>query len=740
MNYRKLVVLLLLLALTTISCQFGFVAPQQQVQIEETPTPAAEPTMPPLPPPPPSPDKPSGPAVAYAVPVVDRGAGFAAFEPVKVAAQPGVSPYPTALGDVANPGAASPLNDRQRSALEANGFVVVPSQFDQIYHIYKSANEQGQPIFVTTDSLLHTYHVLYDFALRDVEFNHFVADLQSLTMAMLEQAQAQMAGTTGDAYQAARRNVAYFAVAASLLDPGFTPPTEVADLVSAELALIGAHAGFATSPIFGFKEDYSQYVPRGHYTRNETFERYFRAMMWYGRIGFRLRPGTDSDLIEMGRMETRQAILIAVALGNTNVNGKPALSVWERIYEPTVFFVGSADDLTVYDYLKVVRTVYGHTLNLDDLNDTARLDDFIGQAAALRPPRIVGGWVIEQEDPTVVTQGFRFMGRRFVPDSYIFQQLVYDKVGAHQKPRVMPFGLDVASALGSERAYDILLNVYDQGRFANYTSQMEAVRAEFAALPPEQWTENLTWGWLHSLAPLLAPVGAGYPVFMQNQAWLDKDLHTYLGSWAELKHDTILYAKQSYTVAKGGRKIEAVPVHGYVEPRPEVFARLAALVRQTSLGLSSRGLLSDEFGQKFDQMESLLLSLKTMAERELAGQPLTEDEYAQVRLIGDVLEELVTFKTETQGQLATEADEQMAVVADVHTDPNTQQVLEEAVGDAFTIWVIAPVDGRPTLTQGGVFSYYEFVQPMSDRLTDEAWQAMERRPDQPIWTGSFIMP
>jgi hypothetical protein len=671
--------------------------------------------------------------------VVDRGAGFAAFEPVMVATQPGVPPYSTALRDVANPSVASPLNDRQRSALEANGFVVVPSQFDQIYQIYKSANNQGQPIFVTTDSLLHTYHVLYDFALRDAEFNHFVADLQSLTVAMLGQAQAQMAGTTGDAYQAARRNVAYFAVAASLLDPGFTPPTEVADLVSAERALIDAHAGFVTSPLFGFKEDYSQYVPRGHYTRNETFERYFRAMMWYGRIGFRLRPGTDPTLIEMGRMETRQAILITVALGNTNVNGTPALSVWERIYEPTVFFVGSTDDLTVYDYLKIIRTVYGDTLNLDDLNDTARLDDFIAQAAALRPPRIVGGWVIEQDDPTIVTQGFRFMGRRFVPDSYIFQQLVYDKVGTHQNPRFMPFGLDIASALGSERAYDILLNVYDQDRFTDYTSQMEAVRAEFAALPPEQWTENLYWGWLHSLAPLLAPVGEGYPAFMRNQAWVDKDLHTFLGSWAELKHDTILYAKQSYTVAKGG-VIIAEPVQGYVEPRPEVFARLEALVRQTSLGLVSRGLLSDEFVGKFARLEALLLSLRVMAEKELRGEPLTEEEYVQIRVIGDALEELVTFTTETQGNLATEADGRMAIIADVHTDPNTQQVLEEAVGDAFIIWVIAPVNGHPTLTQGGVFSYYEFGQPMSDRLTDEAWQAMDRRPDQPIWTSSFIVP
>ena len=65
-------------------------------------------------------------------------------------------------------------------------------------------------------------------------------------------------------------------------------------MVDKELALIEAHQGYADSPLFGYKEDYSQYVPRGHYTRNDQFKTYFKAMMWYGRIGFRLQPGTTA--------------------------------------------------------------------------------------------------------------------------------------------------------------------------------------------------------------------------------------------------------------------------------------------------------------------------------------------------------------------------------------------------------------------------------------------------------------
>jgi hypothetical protein len=664
---------------------------------------------------------------------------FADYEPVPVAAEPNVPSYPLDLDAVANPDLLDRLTPSQRALLAENGFVVLPLGPEQIYQVYKGAKDSGTPILVTTDALLHTHHVLYDYALRLAEIQHFVIDLKNLNAAMLAAAQEQYAGAPGPAVgEAARRNVAFFTVASVLLTPETPVPPEVADLVGAELALIEAHAGYTLSPIFGALEDYSQYVPRGHYTRNETFKRYFRAMMWYGRIGFRLRPGDSQEAIETGRRETRQAILISAALSDATIGGEPALAIWERIYEPTVFFVGKADDLTVYDYFKVIRQIFGDTLSLGEIAEDATIDAFIEAASKLRPPKIVGGYVTDREDPAAVTQSFRFMGQRFIPDSYIFQQLVYDKVGTQDAPRLFPKGLDVTAVLGSERAYRIMLDVYDADRYANYEAQIAKLRTEFAALPDDQWTENLYWNWLHSLRPLLAVKGEGHPAFMQSQAWTDKDLHTFLGSWTELRHDTILYAKQSTTVRATGIMPEPQPVLGYVEPQPEVYARLAALTRQMRVGLESRGLLISEYRDKLERMESLLVSLKTMAEKELRGEPLTDEEVAVVRNIGGTLEGLVTFSPRVRELIESEADARMAIVADVHTDSNTKQVLEEGVGNAFLIYAIVPVADETVLAQGGLFSYYEFTQPMSDRLSDEAWQAMRPKPERPIWTESFI--
>ncbi|MEA3341947.1 MAG: DUF3160 domain-containing protein [Chloroflexota bacterium] len=692
-----------------------------------------------------------------------RAGGFAAYAPVPVDIAPAAPAYTPALDEVANPDMLAWLNDAQRAALETNGFVVAPQGYEQIYQIYKNAADAGVPAFVTTDAVLHAFHIFYDYSLRLAEIEHFIAGLEALNAALLEAAQADYVSTDARVQEAAWQNLAFFAVATKLLTPGADVPAPVRDVVEQELELIEAHEGFDFSPIFNhyreegglenckyrYCEDYSQYVPRGHYTRNEDFERYFRAMMWYGRMGFHLAVPRDP---EAAQRETRSALLIVRALYNARAGGEPALDAWERIYEPTAFFVGAADDLTVYDYAAVADEVYGGLPDGVALADAARLDEFIAAAQELRPPAIVGGLVGDTEDPEEVTMGFRFMGQRFIPDSYMFQQLVYDQVGLYQgadEPftlspsavgpiRGFPRGLDVQAVLGSGRALEILTAEGDTD-YDGYAEQLAKLQDEFAGLPEEQWVENLYWNWLYTLRPLLEEKGEGYPAFMQSPAWADKETHTWLGSWAELRHDTILYAKQSYTILAESAMLEPEPAQGYVEPQPEVYARLVALTAQMRAGLGNRGLLNDEMGQKLERMEALLLTLKTISEKELRGEGLTDAEYATIRFIGDTLENLTTFSEEIEGEITSEADERMALIADVHTDTNTGKVLEEGVGDAFPIYVVVLVEGRQVIAMGGTFSYYEFKQPLDDRLTDEAWQEMAPLPDRPAWTGSFIV-
>jgi hypothetical protein len=633
---------------------------------------------------------------------------FAPYTPVPVQFTGAGTPYPFEPDNLT----IFPLSPEQERALKMNGFVVTPGWYDQFFDVYQNCKESNMPIFVTTDSVLHTYHILYDYTLRILETQHLSQDLEVLTQTMKDTSY-EYYRDSGD--QPVLKNVAYFCVAGKLLDDTFAVPPEVEELVNQELSLIEAHAGFAVSPIFGYKEDYSQYVPRGHYTRSETLEKYFRAMMWYGRIMFRLKS----------EEETKQALYIVKAVIDTHT-----LELWDTIYEPTVFFVGKSDDLNIIEYKTLAEEVYGEFTILN-LQDAQTLKEFMEKAQAYRDPRINSAWVKDTQDVAEETKGFRFMGQRFIPDSYMFQQLVYDKVGTATDPRLFPKGLDIMAVLGSERA---LHHLESEKEYVNYEKQMEALRNEFSTLHPSVWTQNLYWTWLYCLIPLLEKKDNRYPGFMQSDAWLDKELNTALGSWTELRHDTILYAKQSYTLEATAIPVQPQLTRGYVEPNPHVYARLYGLARMMREGLQQRELLLPEYRMKLETLENLLLQLKIISEKELSGERLTEGEYLLIWNIGNTLESLVTFETAVE----TETDEHVALVADVHTDVNTGKVLEEGVGDVFLIFVVVQVEGRIFMAVGGVFSYYEFLQPMSDRLTDEKWQAMDK-PGLPEWTRSFII-
>jgi hypothetical protein len=643
--------------------------------------------------------------------------------------------------DLQNPGSLRGLSEAERSALEERGFVVRPGPFEDFYELYTDLAEKNEPLLLTPDALLHTYHVLFDYALRTVEKDHFLRDLESLTDLLLcYEISQHRASPTGPIREDHRRNTAYFAVAKELLSGDSEPPPEVAELVEAELDLIRAHEGLSVSPIFGYREDYSQYVPRGHYTRNEDFERYFLAMMWYGRMSFSLRPEVlDPEADPDGPL--RRALLICRALRDLRLGDASALEVWERIYEPTVFFVGASDDFTVHQILKAADEVLeGEPFDIL-LRDSLHLEAFRERIGELGGPRIVSQevWPWEVEAAT----SFRFMGQRFIPDSYMFQELVFDRVGTLDVPRLFPRGLDVMAVLGSKRARDLLVDYYHEDTLKNYVAQLDGLIRAFDALSERDWEQNLYYSWLYALKLLLIPPeGGDLPLFVRSTAWPDKCLTSALGSWAELRHDTILYAKQSYTLLGMAAPVEPplreVPP-SYVEPYPEVFRFLARLAKRTLDDLGDRDLLHPEIAVSLKTLHDLSERCAKIAQKEISGSlPETEDcEFAQV--FGERLEESLAFSFDFEQEYLSETDERMPVVADVHTDPNTLRVLQVGVGEPLTIYAIVPSEDGPVLARGAMFSYYEFKVPMDERMTDEDWQELVPKPPMEGWTESFIV-
>lgn len=670
---------------------------------------------------------------------------FASYSEVPVAINPSIEDYKVAgdLNNVSNKDRFA-FSDEAENLLIKNGFVVIPSPMREFFSIYEMNRYDCVPNFITTDAMLHNYHLYFSYLIRTLEKDSLRGELDTLTESMLAKSQKQYQSLKGTDWEnAAKRNVAYFAVADRLLNPASEIPAYVSKEVNSELKLIADHQeNFVPSPVMNMgdsdnssgetlKEDYTQYIPRGHYTKSNELKTYFQAMMWYGRMNFR---ASNVD-------ETKSAVLITLLFNQKDYEH------WNNIYEPTNFFVGKSDDLGFTQYYPLLKEVYGSIPSLKELTDNAKSwDAMLAGIKKMDPPAINSIPIFDeniQADREKAIKGFRFMGQRFTLDASVFQHLVYREVEKNGKGelRMLPKALDIPAAMGSQEAYSILKDMGETS-YKNYPENMKKIQSHMASMEVKDRTQNLYGAWLYTLSPLTETKGKGYPFFMQNQAWTRKQLGTYLGSYTELKHDTILYSKQVYAEMGGGD--EEQDDRGYVEPNPEVYGRLAALTRMTIDGLQSRGLLKENTSASLEQLEQLALQLKTISEKELAQKPLTADEYDLIRSFGGQLEHFWLEALKDQGVDSPSAvgENPAALIADVATDPNGQ-VLEEATGYVNNIYAVVPVAGSLRIAKGAVYSYYEFPWPSNDRLTDEKWKEMlenEKVPATPAWTKIYTAP
>lgn len=638
------------------------------------------------------------------------------------------------------------LSDAAKAALAANHFYVENRDqrdgYPEFYELYEENRYWQIPNFVTVDSLMHTYHLYFTVLMRKVEREALVPALTDLSRAMLDmsfQLLDQLKGTSWE--NAARRNAAYFNIGLNLLDPVTANDTAVQQLVDTELEKIYAANAKAPCSLFGgsdsfysgtHDEDYSQYKPRGNYEGDPVLEKYFRAMMWYGRITF---LAEDEDA-------TRSAALITACL-NASTEARAA---WEKIYTVSSFFAGTSDDLIYYDYSAAAEAAWPNGVSLQDLPaDTAGFTAFREAIGKLEPPRInslVHHPGAEQDDSG---KGFRFMGQRYNMDSEIYERLT-EWSADPAKNRVVPSALDVPNVLGSPAAEQLMQEKGD-ARIPVYAENLPLLREEIKKTDESVWKSSLYAGWLHTLTPLLTPRPEGYPAFAKTNAWLYKTLETYEGSYTELKHDTVLYAKQVYVAEGDGESPKDRDDRGYVEPEPEVYARFASLSQDTKDGLERFGMLSEENLSMLDGLTSLAAGLLSISEKELQNQSLTEEEYGLIRDYGTIIEKYwEAYKLDAYaGGLNSSTQLDASLVTDIASGDGW--VLELGTGLAQKVVVLVPVEGSLRLASGTVYSFYEFLT-QGQRLTDNEWKTLngfrygpdstEPQPvEKPAWTLTY---
>ena len=655
------------------------------------------------------------------------------------------------------------LEDSWKDHLVKDGFFVTDGGSGEFFEIYESNRYSMTPSFVTVDSLMHSYHLYFAYLLKKTEKNRLMDELKKLTDKMLElsieqKVQMELSSKqdpgTGEWDTAADRNIAFFAVGRSLLDPSYDAAKdegidkETLEIVKEELSLIDSASGITTSPLSGDSmqmEDYSQYKPRGYYDTDENLRQYFKAMMWFGRMNFAQKEESLD----------RSAMLLSVCMDDE------AYELWSSIYAVTSFFAGASDDNGIPEYRPLVKEAYGmevKELTGDKLLNEEAFSKFHELTGKLDPPAINSVPMMDDEGKTEKTEenkGFRFMGQRFSIDASVFQKLIYSSVKENKSggTRMLPDALDIPAALGSRTAEDILRNDLKAMEYEGYEENLKELQDTIKSSSDETWYSSLYSEWLNTLRPLLEEKGAGYPVFMQNTNWNKRSVEGFLGSYTELKHDTVLYSKQVIAEMGGGDE-EVVDFRGYVEPEPAVYERFKSLAEGTSKGLEKFGMLDGDSSENLKKLSDLASKLYDISIKELKDEPLTDEEYELIEIYGGEIEH---FWYEAYKEEAEEANSYLdsrmfppPVVVDVATDPNGS-VLELGTGKPSNIYVVVPVDGTLRIARGSVFDFYQFTKPLNERLTDHEWRVMlgidpdddgeyhweQETPDKPAWTLDY---
>jgi len=636
-----------------------------------------------------------------------------------------------------------PLSQAQRRALSAQGLVVLeerafPSFGDAFYDVFVN----DQPLFVTSDAMLHAFHKSFDQLLQDLEEQY----LTSLLAALLRDGAAGVRdirsalGRDAVVAQAADDVELLFEVGRELLkgNQGHSHQ-RIDEILKAAAKETPLHIRFLGRTR---EVDFSQFRPRGHYTRSEGLKRYFRAMMWLGREDLAFRIGESFR-------ETVAAFLMVDAIQRGGVYRE-----WEEFDRTISYLVGSPDGANPRDLL-VLMTRLGYrdfeefVRRATPADTLARIgDQNIGEQKILS--------AIVKKDPGApqfrLPKSAQLLGQRFTLDSYLFHQLTFDRIPREVK-RMMPQPLDVPAVFGQTRAIELLQSDLDRHR---HQESLAACIEYVKAVPDGFWKENVYHGWLDVLRDLGAEPPARAPSLVKTRAWADLKLQTQLASWAQLRHDTILYAKQSYSM---GLSCDYCDV--YVEPNPSFFAKLGALAERTASLLKGAPRTSDAAKQVldsyvtvFEQFASSMGQLRSVAEKELAGTPITLQERLFLRSVMEIkVSRGCVVEVHLSGwypklfpvyRMSIEWD---PTVADVHTQPTDEhanvvgKVLHAGVGNVnLAAFLVKGHDGKTRAYLGPVFSYYEVIEGNYNRLTDEMWKEKLGHPGLRLGLGAAAKP
>ncbi len=623
------------------------------------------------------------------------------------------------------------------STLRNQGMAIAKGvSFPNFFQALDQIHDRDLPLLFTTDALLHTLYLSYDKMLAEMEEKRFIPLLASILEKAYDHAQREYGQDTSG-----QDVIDLLGTARRLLHPQLSA---IAGNAATTAHLIDIDALTPKRVKLWGRDtlvDFSQFKPRGHYTASFPLQSYFKAMMWLSRadIAFDLRAKPKQNAAAHTRMK-RAAIILWDCLLQSG-----AYAGWLEIDRSIEYMVGNSDGLSPKNMALVLQA-----MGITDASTLlakfpeARFDSamtagrFGAQAILSQQKTFAAG-----DTDTDLSPIFSFMPQRFILDAFTFSQLVHPV----SQGVAWPSPLQVAFTLGDNSALGDM-----QGTGAAINGVLGAQRSLYDGISEAGWQTNLYTGWLGFLRKLNgAEENAKVAPVFRSKGWRLKMRNTQLASWAQLRHNTLLYAKQSYT----GTVVCDFP-KAYVEPYPAFFAAVAAYAA------NGERLFRDQAPMVayFANLRLNAGKLEAIAARSAQGQG---PDSTQAKWLRSAL----TYRSETAGCAqvkvydgwfldliygSTRKDidrDDEAAIADIHTKPSTdelgpQGVLHVGTGPIRMAAVAIQGDSCATVYAAPVLSFYESLRVNKlDRMTDEEWKVelgKAQPPAQPGWMNTILMP
>lgn len=648
-----------------------------------------------------------------------------AAHPVKFEAELGYDPKAAVGIDLIQKSGCS-LAQEELDKLGEQGFAISRTRtFPNMAYGLKTIYFYDLPVYISIDPILDAVHNAYKNILKSVETGllHVELDL------VLSGALMRNAAETRDP-EVKKDLDFYFTVALSLLHDETLAPSAGADARLVETFVHNARnaVGIERLTLFGEPReiDFTQFEPRGHYVDTKELSGYFRAMMWLGRTDFRFIETHPDGARVFHRRQLNAALALRDAVSKV-------MAPFQSIDAVVSAFVGPHDYMQLSELDALLADLGVSTsAELSAVSDQVIAQTILDHGYGAQ--RIMSQVIFKDRSTQAITlpldRSFAFLGQRYTVDAHVLSDVTYDRVlpAPGGPERYLPNPLDAAyAALGNPAALPLLRDELD--RFG-HAPQLERVRTVIDANDSKLWDETLYSLWLSTLRALSEPARPeALPSVARTEAWSRRVLNTQLASWAQLRHDTMLYTKQSYTAGGSCEFPDA-----YVDPYPEAFGRLALLgqkgqVLAAQLKQRQNSPLIQSIDSYFKELESVSNILRDMAEQQRTAVPFNE---AQMAFINQAVADLPgcggppTYTGWYSRLMFTKDDPEMdPVIADVHTDPGGDrpaQVLHVAAGLPREMVLTVNTCTGPRAYVGVAFAYHEVTTEGVTRLTDIDWE------------------